>query len=181
MINLNTCRAIIVAIGTLCIFSSYAAAQKTRRPSRHASVCGDPTAPCKTSFPFQPYDLPFRVPKDSVIYDTELFYAIVLKRVHVSAETCDKFISENERLGAEQLFPHQKVFASRRCGDAGEVGYQNANSTDATNDHGRPSEFMAVYAGTTMAEANRTLATVKATGKFPGASIRRMRAAFNGT
>jgi hypothetical protein len=40
---------------------------------------------------------------------------------------------------------------------------------------------MAVYAGITQAEANRMLAKVKATGKFPGANIRRMRAVMNGT
>ena len=161
----------------LSILYSETFAQKRR----HASVCGDPTARCETGVTFHPYDLPFRVPKNAVIYDTELFYAIVLKRVHVADQKCDQFISENDRLSAQNLFPHQKVFASRRCGDAGEVGYQNANSTDATNDHGRPSEFIAVFAGTTLADANRILATVKATGKFPGANVRRMRAAFNGT
>jgi hypothetical protein len=40
---------------------------------------------------------------------------------------------------------------------------------------------MAIYAGLTPAEANRMLAAVKATGKFPGANLRRMRATFNGT
>ena len=39
---------------------------------------------------------------------------------------------------------------------------------------------MAVYAGKAPAEANRMLAAVKATGKFPGANIRRMRTGFNG-
>ncbi len=40
---------------------------------------------------------------------------------------------------------------------------------------------MAVYAGPTLAEANRVLAAVKATGKFSGAYVKRMRAGFNGT
>jgi hypothetical protein len=40
---------------------------------------------------------------------------------------------------------------------------------------------MAVYAGATLADANRMLAMVQATGKFPAANIRRMRAGFNGT
>jgi hypothetical protein len=40
---------------------------------------------------------------------------------------------------------------------------------------------MAVYAGATPSEAKRILATIKATGKFPGANIRRMRTGFNGT
>ncbi|MDT7604021.1 MAG: hypothetical protein QOF61_2018, partial [Acidobacteriota bacterium] len=41
--------------------------------------------------------------------------------------------------------------------------------------------ILAVYAGATRAEAERTLADVKATGKFPGANLRRMRAEINGT
>ena len=41
--------------------------------------------------------------------------------------------------------------------------------------------IMAVYGGTTLAEAKRVLAAVKATGKFPGAYLRRMRTGFNGT
>ena len=41
---------------------------------------------------------------------------------------------------------------------------------------------MAVYAGTTLAQAKRFLNAVKATtGKFPGANIRPMRTGFNGT
>jgi hypothetical protein len=40
---------------------------------------------------------------------------------------------------------------------------------------------MAVYAGATLAEAKRVLAAVNATGKFPGANIRRIRTGFNGT
>jgi hypothetical protein len=40
---------------------------------------------------------------------------------------------------------------------------------------------MAVYAGRTQAEAAQMLSSVKATGKFAGASIRRMSAGFNGT
>jgi hypothetical protein len=45
----------------------------------------------------------------------------------------------------------------------------------------RKARFMAVYAGMSLADANSMLAAVKATGKYPGANIRRMRAGFNGT
>ena len=175
--------AIIAGIVGVVVFGCFLASTNAqrRRPAKHASICFDPSVPCETSVPFEPYVLSFRVPKDSVIYDTELFYAVILKRVHVAAENCDKFISEEDRLSAQALFPHRKVFTSRRCADAGEVGYSNVNDTDATDDHGRPSEFMAVYARATLAEANRMLAAVKATGKFPGANIRRMRTGFNGT
>jgi hypothetical protein len=40
---------------------------------------------------------------------------------------------------------------------------------------------MAVYAGKTRAEAERMLAAVRATGKYPTANLRRMQAGFNGT
>ena len=36
--------------------------------------------------------------------------------------------------------------------------------------------FLAVHAGATLNEANKRLAEVKATGRFPGANIRRMQA-----
>jgi hypothetical protein len=121
----------------------------------------------------------FSVPKNSVIYDTDAFYAIILKRVRVAASDCDKFIAEDERLRAQKLFPHRKVFASRRCAEAGNVGYTNANNSTPPGD--LKSEFMAVYAGTTQSEAARMLNTVKATRQFPNATIRRLRAAFNGT
>jgi hypothetical protein len=52
------------------------------------------------------------------------------------------------------------------------VGYTNTSPR---------AHFMAVYGGMTLAEANRMLARVRATGKFPGANIRRMRAMINGT
>jgi hypothetical protein len=40
---------------------------------------------------------------------------------------------------------------------------------------------MAVYAGKTRAEANRVLATVRATGRYRTANLRRMYVGFNGT
>jgi len=127
--------------------------------------------PCKTTATFQPNDLPFRLPEKAVIFDTELFYAIILKSVGVSEEDCDVLVPETERLQTQTLFPDHKVFTSR-CADAGELFY-----TGMSPKH----RFMAVYAGTTLAEAQRMLSAVKATGKFPGANIRRMRTGFNGT
>ena len=79
-------------------------------------------------------------------------------------------IPEKERLAAQALFPAHKVFASR-CSEPGDLSYTNTNQN----------RFMAVYAGMTSADANRMLTAVKATGKFPGANIRRMRAVMNGT
>ena len=160
----------IVAIIVLSVTPQSAAGQR-RRPAKHPSVCGNPNLPCKSAAVFQPNDIQFRLPENAVIYDTELFYAVILKSVGVSEDDCDVFISETERLQTQALFPDHKVFASR-CADVETLYY-----TGMSPKH----RFMAVYAGATPAEANRMLATVKATGKFPGANIRRMRTGFNGT
>jgi hypothetical protein len=147
------------------------AAGQRRRLTTHASICGNPQVPCKTIATFQPNDLPFRVPKNAVIVDTELFYAIILKSVGVGEQDCDVFVPEKERRQTQALFPDHKVFASR-CADPETLFY-----TGMSPKH----RFMAVYAGTTLAEAKRMLGVVRATGKFPGANIRRMRTGFNGT
>ncbi len=165
---------IVVGMSTLALaFSFLAGAVSAQKPRtvRHGSICGDPTTPCKTVGTFQPNDLPFRIPQRAVIYDTDLFYAIILKSVNVADDKCDKFVPESDRLAAQALFPDHKVFSSR-CADPGGLSYTNTSPK---------ARFMAVYAGITPAEANSMLAKVKATGKFPGASLRRMRAAFNGT
>ncbi len=166
-------RTIIVAICATAILGACAlntAAQK-RRQVKHLTVCGNPNASCPSAVGFEAYDLPFRMPANIAIYDTELFYAIILKSVPSRTDDCDKFIPETDRLEAQALFPDHKVFTSR-CAEPGHLSYSN------TNPH---AQLMAVYAGRTLAEANRTLARVKAIGKFSGANVRRMRAMMNGT
>jgi hypothetical protein len=145
---------------------------QTRRGQRTQrwQVCGDPTVRCQTGIEFQPYDLPFRIPKTAVIWESEMFYAIILKSVNAKKD-CALNVSEDERLEAQALFPHNKVFADR-CAEPGTLFY-----TGMTPDY----HFMAVYAGRTRAEAERMLARVGATGRYPGANLRRMQAGFNGT
>lgn len=168
-------RALVRAFFAIAIALSFlnaaSIAQTRRRPVKHLSICGNPTAPCKTIATFAPYALPFRLPEHAVIYDTELFYAIILKSMNARDDNCEVFVHEDERLATQALFPANKVFSSR-CAEPGELSYTNTNPNQ---------RFMAVYAGMTVAEANRMLGTVKATGKFPGANIRRMRAVMNGT
>jgi hypothetical protein len=153
------------------VVSFVAQSAQRRRPTRHASICGNPRLACKTIATFQPNDLPFRIPENAVIFDTELFYAVILKTVGRDENDCHVFVSEDERLRAQALFPDRKVFASR-CADPETLFYTNTSPKH---------RFMAVYAGSTPAEANRTLQAVKATGKFPSANLRRMRTGFNGT
>ena len=156
-----------LTLGDIAAGQSHAPRQRAKR----ASICGNPKVACKTSAPFEPYDLPFRVPENSVIFDTELFYAIVLKSIPANEGDCKVFIPEAERLPAQALFPDHKVFTSR-CADIETLFYTNVNPKF---------RIMAVYGGTTLAEAKRVLEAVKATGKFPGANLRRMRTGFNGT
>lgn len=159
---------VFMTIGVSC--SSTVFAQGGNKSQRW-KVCADPTVPCKTTATFELYDLQFQIPKNAVIWESEQFYAIVLKSVAAPDDNCDVFVSEADRLETQTLFPKMKVFASR-CTIPGSIFYTNV----APN-----RQFMAVFAGTTKEQADRMLATVKATGKFPGANIRRMRAGFNGT
>ncbi len=141
-----------------------------RRPTKGA-VCGDPTVRCPTSVQFEVYDLPFRLSQNAVIWESESFYAVILKSMTTADDDCEKFVPEAERQEAQSLFPHAKVFTSR-CAEPGATYYTGVKS-DA--------RFMAVYAGSTRAAADKMLAQVKATGKFPGANLRRMSIGFNGT
>ena len=161
-----------LAIVALCL-DVQSQTRRGRRPQR-GTVCFDPTLPCRTTATFEKYDLPFRIPANAVIWESEPFYAVILAsvRFRTDSECFTTFISEEQRLEAQSLFPHRKVFASRCAFDAGTLFYSNTKPN--TN-------FMAVYGGRTQAEAARMLSTVRATGKFPGANIRRMYIGFNGT
>ena len=160
----------VLLLGLLAV--GVAAAQRRKAP-RLAAVCGDPTVRCPTSIEFQPYQLPFRIPRNAVIWESEKFYAVILKSVRDESKggNCDIFVPEAEREAAQALFPRSKVFASR-CMEPGDLFY-----TDVAED----SQFVAVYAGRTRAEGLAMLEKVRATGKYPGANLRRMSTGFNGT
>jgi hypothetical protein len=161
---------LVLMIAVLCSAVAAQSHAKLRR-AKASAICGNPTARCVSSVTFEPNDLPFRIPKNAVIFDTELFYAVVLKSVVASDDDCNTFVSEPERIAAQALFPDRKVFTSR-CYEPGNLFYTNISDKH---------RIMAVYAGTTLAESKRALEAVKATGKFPGAYVRRMRTGFNGT
>ena len=161
----------LLACGATPAHGGGADAQRRRNARRPAAVCPDPTARCRSSVEFEPHQLPFEVPPDGVIFETEKFYAVILKSVRDNSQDCSTFIPESERLEAQKLFPRHKVFASR-CGEPGNSFYEGIAPEQ---------QFMAVYAGRTRAEAQAVLARVKATGRYPGANLRRMSTGFNGT
>jgi hypothetical protein len=126
----------------------------------------DPAKPCSNGS-FKPHELCFETPKDEIAraeYLSESFYAIILK----TAERCT--ISEEERLKTQSLFPQTKVFSMRfSCGENIEENIRYTNVNDNVG-------FLAVYAGRSLKEAKSRLAKVKATGRFPGANVRKMKA-----
>ena len=160
----------VVLLGLLAVGG--AAAQR-RKAARLAPVCGDPSARCRTSVEFQPYQLPFAIPPQGAIWESEYFYAVILKSVRDESKgmDCNVFVPEPEREAAQALFPRHKVFASR-CFEPGDLFYLGV---------AEDSQFMAVYAGRTRAEGQAMLEKVRAAGKYPGANLRRMRTGFNGT
>ena len=79
-------------------------------------------------------------------------------------------MKEKERAEIQALFPSNKVFAPlTSCDDDPEdtIFYTNVNAKVG---------FIAVYAGDSQEQAQQFLATVKQTGRFPGANLRRMQA-----
>lgn len=127
-------------------------------------VQGDPRVACEVA---KPHELCFAKPSDGVAraeYLSEPFYAVILK----TAAKCS--IPEKERSKVQALFPAHKVFSMRFfCGEDVEeaISYTNVNDQFA---------FLAVYAGATKADGNKMLKTVRASGRFPGANVRKMQA-----
>ena len=128
------------------------------------AVFPDPTQPHPG---FKPHELAFGTPRDGVAraeFRSERFFAVILK----TFPKCTP--SEPERLKAQAMFPQQKVFAARHgCEDTPE---ENIAYTNVDPKFG----FMALYAGSTQAQAADTLRKVKEAGGYPGANIREMQA-----
>ena len=139
-------------------------------------ICGNPNVRCKTDTSmFSPGDIMFEIPQNSAIFESESFYAIILKSNTIKDffggdETCKAVDSEEERLATQKLFPNNKVF-SQRC------GYDSLYYTGVRDN----TVFLAVYGGKTLAQAQTLLKTVNGTGKFKSAYIKKVQAQFNGT
>jgi hypothetical protein len=165
--------AISIAICLVLFPSVFAIGINAQKSTVVGRVCGDPTALCKTRENFQPYELPFDYGKNVTIGQSQLFYALILKSVKLNADqsNCDKAIPEADRTETQKLFPRNMVFVMR-CWESGQASYTTV--ADGIS-------FMGVYAGQTLTSANAFLIKVKATGKFNGAIVRRMRIEINGT
>lgn len=174
LLRISIAPALVIAVACFIVTVS-----AQRRTTTHAPICGNPKLKCRTVGTFQSNDLPFQVAENSMIVDTVPFYAVILQSRTVKNDDCAVFIAERDRLAAQALFPDHKVFSSR-CTDPENLFYADVTSRN-TRYFSETHRIMAVYAGVTLADAKKMLAAVQATGKYPGANIRRMRTGFNGT
>jgi hypothetical protein len=130
------------------------------------AVCPQPSKPCTLAGgPFKPNELSFDAPRrfdfDRGEDRSQAFHAVILQ----SAALCG--IDEARRLRVQERFPDRKVFVHRYfCEDFGDkVTYTNVD---------RKQGFIAVYAGANENAAKAFLETVRASGEYPGANLRRM-------
>lgn len=163
---------LVALFGCLCIWPEVTLAQKKNK--KIPRVCGNPDGACKGRGYFQPYELPVEWPENSVIAESEQFYAIILKSAkfdYSSGADCNKVYSNDEIQNIQYSFPQNKVFAMK-CGEPGQNYYTGV---------GGDFVFIAVFAGKTQAEANKFLKKVKEFDDYKGVKIRKMRVGVNGT
>ena len=172
--------AALLLLITICWSGlNIAIAQGPNEIQTHGKVCANPARPCSAGGVFSDSDLSFALPAKvewQRNYYSANFYAIVLKsKAVVSDETPDtdnckqSFFPADERRAAQSLFPARKVFASEFGCYLVRIVYTNINYKY---------NFLAVYAGESPAQAQIALREVKATGKFPGANVRKMQVVF---
>src|SRR5215213_10042256 len=151
----------LLILGLLTVGAAFGQKKPTQ-----GKICGNPSVKCKTdSSMFNASDILFEIPENSAIFESESFYAVILKSSTVkdlfgSEETCKAVDTEEERSMTQKLFPNNKVF-SQRCGyDSLYYSGVKVNTV-----------FIAVYGGRTLAQAQSFLKTVSGTGKYKGVYI----------
>ena len=143
-------------------------AQVSGRRQTLGAVCSNAPSPCKSSYQFTSYQLPFEIKETLVFgrsYKSVPFYAVILQSVAANTAADCAHVSEKQRLDTQTLFADRKVFASRFSCAEELILYTNVN---------QQFNFLAVYAGTTKAEAREVLNKVKASNRYPQAQLRRM-------
>ena len=156
--------------------------EPTRKPvPPQNAVCPIPSKPCHHRLKrFEDWELSFRMPariKDNKLYSSAPFYAVILKTVNTT-EDCDGgefYIAlEDERKQIQKLQRERKVFASYMCPDMGAVDYDFKGKMDASGERVVIENFIAVYAGTTEAEAESLRRGLR--DEYPQAVVKRMTA-----
>lgn len=153
-----------------CLLAAFVSAAATASQAQSGVICGFPRD-CVPAYKFKSYELPFSTGRQAKFktgdyVESNYFYAVVLDTINTAdtSEGDDFFFNETRRLAAQRLFPGNKVFASRCCGDGGAVRYEGL--PDSYN-------FLAVHGGENEEDATRLLSIARR--KYPSAEIKRMR------
>ena len=157
-------------VNRFCLLAAFLLAAAASSQAQSGVICGFPRN-CVPAYKFKPYELPFSTGRQAKFktgdyVESDYFYAVVLDIINTAdtSEGDDFFFNETKRLAAQKLFPDNKVFASRCCGDGGAVRYEGL--PDSYN-------FLAVHGGENEEDAAKLLSIAKR--KYPSAEIRKMR------
>lgn len=147
------------------------------------AVCANPSKPCHhKSKKFDDWELSFKMPAKltpNKPYKSAPFYAVILKTYKMD-DDCDggEYIeaveSDRKKEQANQL--ERKVFAEYQCPNMAAVNYDFEGKWDAAKENMLISNFIAIYAGATKAEAEKTLQFMK--GEYPDAILKQMTASY---
>jgi hypothetical protein len=161
------------------IFADGQTHRATAMPKTSDEVCPDPQKPCHhREKKFDVWELSFHLPakiKPNVTYKSAAFYAVIIKKYEGGCEEFDfnsKIEAERKRL--QKFYPARKVFADYSCPNMDAVGYDFAGKTDKSGDTILYMDYIAVYAGKTLTEANNLLEELR--GRFPKAEVKKMTA-----
>ena len=139
-------------------------------------VCGNPALKCDTSGDFRAEDLPIKISGELELfgeYRSKTFFAVILMAREGDPDdaVCENRFSEEQRLGAQKLFPNNKVFTSAAgCPNFPHI-YEHAYNTSFAGDH-----ILAMYAGKTEIQAKAVLKKVLATKAYPHAEVEKVQA-----
>jgi hypothetical protein len=144
-------------------------------------VCPDPKKPCRhREKNFDEWELSFQLPtkiKSNVTYSSAAFYAVILKKYDGGCEELDfNSAIEPERVRVQKLLPTRKVFADYNCPNMDAVGYNFGGKTDASGEQVLYTDYIAVYAGKSLNEANGLLIELRK--KYPKAEVKKMTATW---
>jgi len=150
---------------------------------RANDVCPDPAKPCQHKDKhFDDWELSFKMPAKLLANKTNSsasFYGIILKTYKLE-DDCDggEYIEagEAERKQLQSQYPERKVFASYECPNMAAVGYDFPGKWDAKKEMALVTNFLAIYAGKTNAEAEELLGKLRA--KYPDAQVKQMTANY---
>ena len=152
-----------LTVATFCLLIS-----GTLQPQTNGIICHQPTAKCTSAYSFAPHQLGFTI-KDKLefgkSYRSEQFYAVVLKSIKAAGVADCSIVTEVERLEEQKMWPTRKVFASHLNCPEELVLYENADQNF---------NFLAVYAGKTLKEAQRLLNQIKVNPRYSQAYLKRM-------